>query len=284
MARREVLKSYETKALENKRTLKRILLGFELFSALSLLLILLLIFYFLRLTNSASSLGITYEGDSSSKDKRDDFLGMQASLPDEQMLDMDVIWQYPEFPNGCEATSLCASLNYFGYPAEKEEIVYSYMPYELFENIDGVYHAPNPEEKYAGDPATSFGFYAFEAPVAKAANSYLLEHGSSIVASGFKDVVEEDILKAISDGFPVIAWVTIDYSSKASFHESFNWELPDGSTYQPYSNLHCVTVYGFDNAYIYINDPIEGKLSVEREDFLASHKALGSRAVFFNAL
>jgi len=199
----------------------------------------------------------------------------------ETLLDAETQYQYPELPNGCEATSLSIALTILGYPADKLSIAYDYLPLEPFIYENGIYYAPDPEVLYAGDPATSLGFYCLEYPVTVAANHFFDEHAAAWTARSLNTVTADTIEGAIQNGSPIIIWATMDYSDTAQYHTDFTWILSNGETYTPYSNLHCVVVYGFGTDIFYVCDPIEGKLEIEKDILLGSIAALDNHAVYF---
>lgn len=190
-------------------------------------------------------------------------------------------YQYPELPNGCEATSLSIALNILGYPADKQSIAYDYLPSQPFTSENGIYYAPDPDVMYAGDPATSLGFYCFEYPVTVAADQFFYALKVPWTAQTLDRVSGDAIDAALRAGSPVIVWATIDYSDAAQYHSDFRWILSNGETYTPYSNLHCVVVYGFSSDTYYVCDPIEGQLEIDKSTLLLSAAALGNHAVYF---
>ena len=49
-------------------------------------------------------------------------------LPEAVLLDVPVFYQWPEMPNGCEATALTMLLQYYGFAADKLSVAYDYIP------------------------------------------------------------------------------------------------------------------------------------------------------------
>ena len=49
-------------------------------------------------------------------------------LPEAVLLDVPVVYQWPEMPNGCEATALTMLLQYYGFAADKLSVAYDYIP------------------------------------------------------------------------------------------------------------------------------------------------------------
>lgn len=202
----------------------------------------------------------------------------------EARLDIEMIYQNPELPNGCEATSLAIALGVLGYPADKLTIAYDYLPSGPFTEEGGVLQAPDPDVMYPGDPATDYGFYCFGYPVTAAADRYLYEQGSPWTAREMETVSREQLEAAVQSGSPVIIWSTIDYGGTAQYHADFSWVLLDGEQYIPYSNLHCTVVYGFDRDCFLVCDPLEGELTIQKDVLLRSMAALGNHAVYFQEI
>lgn len=55
--------------------------------------------------------------------------------------------------------------------------------------------------------------------------------------------------------------------------------LPNGRTYTPYANLHCVVLTGMDETCCYLADPMQGDTLIDRSQFESIYTAMGSRAV-----
>ena len=95
---------------------------------------------------------------------------MEILLPVPQVL------QNPELPNGCEITSLCEVLRYWGFAADKCDLADHYLP------RSARWYGADPDRVYMGDPhkddgSPETGYYCFAGPVVAAANAYLAAHG-----------------------------------------------------------------------------------------------------------
>lgn len=56
--------------------------------------------------------------------------------------------------------------------------------------------------------------------------------------------------------------------------------LPEtGEVYIPYSNLHCMLLYGYDEDYYYLCDPLYGYQMVEKARFSSIYEQMGRRAM-----
>ena len=90
-------------------------------------------------------------------------------LPEAVLLDVPVVYQWPEMPNGCEATALTMLLQYYGFAADKLSVAYDYIPRSDFTYTWFSTYGPDPASAYAGDPAL-FGFYCLAPAVAEGAS------------------------------------------------------------------------------------------------------------------
>lgn len=193
-------------------------------------------------------------------------------------LPMRPILQQPELPNGCEATSLAALLEYKGVPVNKLDLAYAYIPREdLTDTLDGR-TGPNPERAYAGDPATGLGFYCFVPPLARGANRYLQEQGSPLRAYDITGVTADGLVQYLRGGDPVVVWITRDLTAPRT--GQFIWTLSDtGAEYVPYVNLHCVVLIGWGRGVCVLMDPLEGIRTADQQAFLESFSGMGRRAL-----
>lgn len=154
-----------------------------------------------------------------------------------------------------------------------------YLPRQSFSYSGPNRYGPDPEQAYAGDPASSSnGWYCFEGPIIEAANAWLRDQGSSLRAQSETGANMDRLEKLLRQGTPVAVWFTQDYE-QPRFNTSFTWTLPDGSTYTPYGNLHCVVLTGMDETQCYLADPMQGDSVIERDRFESIYTAMGSRAV-----
>lgn len=196
----------------------------------------------------------------------------------ETELPVPEVMQFPQLPNGCEATSLAALLQYRGLPANKLDLAYAYIPREDFTYWSGFGVGPDPERAYAGDPATDSGFYCFAAPLAQGANRYLHEMGSSMHAFDVTGVTDEGLKQYLRGGDPVVVWVTLDLYRP--YTGSYVWLIQNtGEVYTPYSNLHCVVLMGWGRDTCTLMDPLRGIRTVDRQMFLNCFEQMGRRAL-----
>lgn len=182
-------------------------------------------------------------------------------LPEAVLLDVPVVYQWPEMPNGCEATALTMLLQYYGFAADKLSVAYDYIPRSDFTYTWFSTYGPDPASAYAGDPAL-FGFYCLAPAVAEGANRYLAEQDSTLRAVDISGADGYVLRRSIAQGRPVVVWATIGFEPLV--YSDYSWRLySDSSVYHPYKNLHCLVVCGYDADYFYIRDPLYGALQIE---------------------
>ena len=91
-------------------------------------------------------------------------------------LDIPLINQNPDYPNGCEAAAASMLLNYLGIDITLEDFINNYLPMSDVYEKDGIRYGPNPAVSYAGNPTdTSRGLGTFEPVIANAITSILKE-------------------------------------------------------------------------------------------------------------
>lgn len=191
---------------------------------------------------------------------------------------VEVQLQNPELPNGCEVTSLAMVLTAAGYPVDKLEL-YSCLPREDFTYGGNNRFGPDPQTAFAGDAASaSGGWYCLEGPILQAGDAWLQAQDGGACMVDYTGLSRETLDALLEEGTPLAVWVTQEYAPPA-YASYFPWTLPDGSTYIPYDNLHCVVAAGIEGDAYRVADPIRGWQLVDQETFWQSFDAMGRRAV-----
>lgn len=195
----------------------------------------------------------------------------------EQELDVPVVMQNPELPNGCEITSLTAVLNYYGMNVSKLEMADKYLPKQDFRTVNGKRYGPNPALAYAGNPREQHGMYVFVAPIVKAAEAVIADKQSNLHVTDMSGKSKDEILKLVQDGIPVVVWVTLDLSPPK---HNKGW-IYEGETVQRegYSNLHAVVLTGHMDNKVVAMDPLKGHVTYNEDQFFKSYEELGAQAV-----
>ena len=185
-------------------------------------------------------------------------------------------------PTARAATSLAMLLQSYGIAADKMELAYQYLPRAEFYEEDGVVYGPAPDDAYAGDPAAQ-GYYCYAQPVCTAANLYLQQAGQTLRAQDLTGTTPAGLKLLLCEGRPVVVWGTLQFETP-QFSATHSWFLEEtGEEYIPYSNLHCMLLYGYDEDFYYLCDPLYGYQAVEKAQFASVYEQMECRAVALDA-
>ncbi|OLS41927.1 C39 family peptidase [Bacillus sp. MRMR6] len=201
-----------------------------------------------------------------------------ANKKESMMLDVALIKQNPELRYGCEVTSLAMVLNYAGVNTNKMEL-YQAVRKDLDplkkSNTGDIISWGNPAEGFVGDmTGKTAGYAVFDKPMIDLINQKLPGRAVNLTNQPFDAVLDH-----VSKGFPVVVWTTGDYRLPDRWEQ---WNHGSQVIKTPL-DLHAVVLVGYDKANVYLNDPLSGKkqVAVNKERFIASWKALESRAVSY---
>lgn len=195
----------------------------------------------------------------------------------EKILDAPLINQMPELPRGCEVTSLAMLLQDAGVNADKmtlaKEIKRDPTP---MTKQNGKTYFGNPHTGFVGD-MYSFetpGYGVYNEPIFELAERYLPGKVENITGESFDSVINK-----LKDDKTV--WIITNATFKVLGEEEFRtWETPDGPVEITYRE-HSVLVTGFDENYIYFNDPLTGikNNKSNKAAFIAAWEQMGKQAI-----
>lgn len=194
------------------------------------------------------------------------------------LLDVPLVRQNPELKYGCEVTSLSMMLQYAGVNTNKIKLFH-----EIKKDQDPIHRSPSGDILHWGNPADGFvgdmtgkqaGYAVFDKPMEELVNRYLPNRAVNLTNHGF-----DEVLQHVAYGYPVVVWTTGDYRLP---DRPESW-LHGNQTITSPLDLHAVVLVGFDDQYVYINDPLSGRKQhpVNKQQFIESWKALQSRAISY---
>jgi uncharacterized protein YvpB len=195
------------------------------------------------------------------------------------LLDVPAIRQLPELPRGCEVTSLAMLLQDAGIRADKvtlaKQIKKDPTP---FQRKNGKVYFGNPNEGFVGDMHSldTPGLGVYHKPIKQLAEIYL--PGKIIDITGSEFSVLQQYL---SKGAPI--WIITNSTYKKLPESAFReWETPSGPIKITYYE-HSVVITGYDQDYIYFNDPLTGEKNKKapRADFLDAWAQMGRQAITY---
>lgn len=256
------------------RTKKGILLGFSL----------LLVVFSLFLINFVKDGKFEYIanaiGINNSQNQREEEVLNEFSIvkiKGSVIIDAPLIKQYPELPRGCEVTSLAMLLQFAGENVDKmtlaNEVKKDPTPYSV---SGGKVYFGNPHDGFVGDMYNlqNPGLGVFHEPIRELAEQYLPGRIIDMTGSDF-----EKLKIPLSAEQPV--WVIINTAYQKISEDLFQtWETPSG-TVKVTSKEHSVLVTGYDDQFIYFNDPLTGikNKTAPIQDFKEAWVQMGSQAI-----
>lgn len=181
------------------------------------------------------------------------------------------------YPTGCEAVSATMVLKYKGYDVEAEDIVKSTKNgSKKYQDKNGIWYGANPFKEFVGNPELrlangSYGVFA--EPIAKAMSKYAGDKVEDI--SG---CAEEELFAYVSNGNPIVVWCV---KNAGDLQKGVEWKYDDGSgSFQELIGEHCAVLIGYDEEYVYLNDPSAGEnVKQDKDKFIYNWKKLYSQAI-----
>lgn len=256
------------------RTKKGILLGFSL----------LLVVFSLFLINFVKDGKFEYIanaiGINNSQNQREEEVLNEFSIvkiKGSVIIDAPLIKQYPELPRGCEVTSLAMLLQFAGENVDKmtlaNEVKKDPTPYSV---SGGKVYFGNPHDGFVGDMYNlqNPGLGVFHEPIRELAEQFLPGRIIDMTGSDF-----EKLKIPLSAEQPV--WVIINTAYQKISEDLFQtWETPSGAV-KVTSKEHSVLVTGYDDQFIYFNDPLTGikNKTAPIQDFKEAWVQMGSQAI-----
>lgn len=191
-------------------------------------------------------------------------------LPKSKLLDVPLLNQMdqPMLYNGCEVTSLAMIFNFYGVNVTKNELADNIkkVPFTYSNGQKG-----NPNAGFVGDMAHGPGLGVYNGPVLELAQKYVGERAVNLTGSPFTD-----LLKKVSQGHPVWIITTTRFAPVSVFQ---TWNTPQGKIDITFSE-HSVVITGYDENYIYVNDPYGVKnKKLDRANFIKAWEQMGKQAI-----
>jgi uncharacterized protein YvpB len=176
------------------------------------------------------------------------------------MMNVPIVLQMPQLPNGCEVTSLTMALKYKGIKIDKITAA-KQMPYT---------HTLDANKGFIGSPFNSTGNTINPVSLQKLAKTYR-PRSADITDAGIATIEKE-----VRAGNPVLVWYTIGYIEPKN-----HYLYQNGHRYWFPEPLHCIVVTGASSHYFYINDPLNGNKNhpIEKSRFNLIYTEMGKRAL-----
>ncbi len=200
-------------------------------------------------------------------------------IKDSVLLDVPIIKQLPELPRGCEVTSLAMLLQHAGKDADKLTLARQIKknPAKM-KKINGQIYYGDPNDGFIGDMYSTNqpGLGVYHTPIKELAERYMPNKIIDFTNSDFNQ-----IKKHLSSKRPV--WVIINTAYRKLEPSYFHtWITPNGTISITYKE-HSVLVTGYDQNYIYFNDPLTGikNKKAPSADFEEAWVQMGKQAITY---
>lgn len=191
----------------------------------------------------------------------------EEPMPTKVELEMEIVYQHPELPTGCESVALTILLKYYGFDIEKTTIASDYLVY-----------SDNFVLGFSGDPFSYGGAGIFAPGLVKTANLFLKDNNRLLNAKDITGSTPMELYEYVAEGTPVVVWNTIHmyYNSPTGSYRTYN-----GREYQWDSCEHCVVLSGYDleRNVVIIHDPTDGIVERDADAFWERYENLGSMAL-----
>ncbi|RHW37689.1 hypothetical protein D1B33_08225 [Lysinibacillus yapensis] len=203
---------------------------------------------------------------------------IQTHSTTNKRIPVPAVMQNPELPNGCEITALTAVLNYYGLKITKTEMADHYLPRQDFHTAGGKRFGADPNVAYSGSPyEKNNASYVYAQPIVEAAKNVISDKGKALQVTNASGLSQEEILKFVEQGVPVVIWVTLDLSEP---QKNNGWFIEGTDTYhEMYQNLHSVVLTGHSEDKVTVMNPLKGYELHDKERFFKSYVQLGKQAV-----
>lgn len=201
-------------------------------------------------------------------------------IADQVLIDAPVIKQLPELERGCEVTSLAMLLHHAGINVDKMELAKKIKKNPArYQKINGIIHYGDPNEGFVGDIYSwkKPGLGVYHKPIYELAKQFL--HPNQVLDLTGKSF--ENLKIHLSQGRPIWVIINTEYRKLPdSYFET--WVTPNGKIKITYKE-HSVLITGYDEKYIFFNDPLTGKKNKKapKKDFIASWEQMGRQAITY---
>jgi len=165
-------------------------------------------------------------------------------------------------------------LNWAGINVDKmllaSEVAKDPTPYSV---VDGVIHWGNPNVGFVGDiTGVDIGYSVYHGPILNLAHRF--HNATDLTGQSFNEV-----LGHVAGGSPV--WVITSFTFEPVPPSQWQTVISPEGNYQLSFNEHSVVITGFDNDFLWINNPYTAQKNqqVNRANFQTAWEQFGSQAI-----
>lgn len=178
-------------------------------------------------------------------------------------INAEALLQNPELPTGCEVTALTMLLNYIGFDVDKLTLADRFLP-------KGEYRKSDFNKVFVGDPRNKRAYGCTAGVIAETAENFLKvsDKDKKWQVKNITGCSSETLYSAVSFGYPVVVWGSIDMEEIIEDYASWTDEAT-GNTVSWFGKEHCLLLTGFDlqKKLVYVNDPLKGETEYDMRVF-----------------
>lgn len=223
------------------------------------------------------------DGENEFQEKQADNENIKKQSQEEYLIEgFSVLNQMPELPTGCEITALTMVLNYYGYEIDKVTMATQYLPCtsaNLHYGNDGLLYGSDLNEYFVGDPTTELGSVCGTGAIVTAADSYLADVGSELLAEDITGAKPGELYELVSEDIPVVVWVTIEMANR---QDTQGWYTEQGEYVDWSTNAHGAVLVGYSENTVTIADPISGVVEYDKDQFESVFESRGNQGVIIH--
>lgn len=195
------------------------------------------------------------------------------------LINVPVLRQLPELPNGCEVTSLAMLLTAAGIPTNKMTLAREQKAdprQPIFRtgaqgNLSQIRSWGDPNLAFVGNVYGKYGYGIYHGPLSRLLTAKAGPRGRDLTGRDFASLLE-----LVSRGHAVMIWVTSTMRPTSSW---VTWQGPAGPVRATFRE-HAVVLVGHTRDRLIINNPLSGRReTVAAAPLIAAWRQLGSQAL-----
>lgn len=182
---------------------------------------------------------------------------------------------------GCEIVSATMLANYYGYPITANDSCKYLKIGNTIHFVKLKLCAVDPNIAFVGDPTSAKSYGCYAPVIEKALNNIIFAYRGKHIAKNISGCSSETLFSCINNSQPVVVWATMQMRAPG---QGTSWITEQtNKKFTWIKNEHAILLIGYDENYIYANDPIDGYVKYDKKQFLLRWEQLGKQAVIIES-